>query len=458
MEQTDQTISFREIVLLIIRKMNLVLIFALVTAIAAGGYCAFSDYSEFRSLKAYQASKDPSSEEAAKLRDLKLAYDAALQSYTNVSEELTLARTGLTGSLYMQINPQAVRKVTLTLSASGLSDPAGQYFSSARKEELFAYLKDHFPQPTEISYLKEIVSFPNDSSLAIIQKDEESCNELAALCRDFYNRVYEAISPGLPHTMNISTGEIVLTKDDKMSSEQQARRNKVTSLEKNLKTYSDALPPARDAYEEYNGKLEKGAGLQYAGKILIYTAGGLVGGLAVVCVIVIWAHVSDNKVRSEKQFGDITGIRVLGSAALRRHRRRSVFDRLADRLSGADSRELGRKASFERIYANLLVALHDKNVQNIMLTGSVGEKDLSVLCDGLNSISAGAKGDSGWPSYVFDYGTDPGVNAVTVLKTEKADAAVVVARYDHSEYREVACDVSALQNSHPPVCGAVIII
>lgn len=457
--------TFKEYFIALLRRADLLLLFALVFAILLGAL----SYGNFvRNKEGIQAAYQKQLERYEDELNTRLSQSEYHRGVAAAAEKYNA------NSLLMQIDPYNKQVATLNLSVSvepamgaqsalgssgdyvGLRDYLVQniisrYLILANRAKLGDVLKDVLPGSYDEAFLREMVKIERYSEAGLNTAEKKTDQGILSVTAfgtaDISaERIVDAIKAYLEsrkplvdtavqaHDLVVLDESSYTTVDNDLVKFQAEQRNLVS--ESNQK----AINFLKEA-DGLRGNRPKETSL-VPGVVKNALVGAVLGGAFGILVVALMSRLRA-PVQYVQQLQELTGMGFLGAI---RSKRKSLLSALIRRLSG--EKMLSDDPEAKRIIAaNVDAASH--GLHKVLLTGSVPEAELKALAE---SIAA----DMQAGQVELLYGSNINRFSETVRKLSEADGVVLVESLQRSQLEEVYRQKQRLEMSGKPILGYVL--
>ena len=484
--EDDSTLSLKDLLYSVLRNLGIVLI---VAVILGGALFAYKITRKTESFNVLDTSVQGDSETDVKyqLRVQKVVRARDLAgTITKVSSQIDHQRKYLTESVYMQIDAENVYEsriqFVITLDASSAEGVDKALVSAYQNAIYGGTFLDEYAEKNGLKadYIKEVIYFDSTVSDSSVLTGDENATRVASITvrtigpsadfvkdiTDILNEKVTAESAKLnksvaPHKISVVGIQENSKADGSIRDNQANQTTKIENLQKQIVGYNDSLDQiAKDLglsgkeemlkyFDAENEALLTGVPMtdsaepvSFMGVMkpgIKYGLVGFVAGFCVVTVILVLAYVFGKKITTQAQFfSKFKAVKKIG--VLKPLGNRCKFTESIDIKSEDDS-----KMSAENI-AKLVANNYNnltRDMGKVLITGTGDKKALSEAVKKL-----GIKGD-----VKADMFSDPDV----LKAVPDYDGVVLIEQRNVSLYKNVASEITLIENAGTKIIGAIII-
>lgn len=479
--EEESSISIRDLLYAILKKIGIILVVALLLSVVLFAYKFFKKTQSSNVLDtSIRLSGETDVQFQTRVQNVDRAKDI-VQAISRVNGQIENQRKYITDSVFMQINAEneyeSTVQVVIKLKDSD-STGADSALISAYNLDIEAgdYLNDYaFETGTKADYIKELMTFtfsPYDSNVTALDNEvnrtismyvrikgpsQEFIDRVSDIVVEEFNRKYDELNKSVvPHTMNV-IGVQKNVKVDSVTRDSQVNQTaRLETLQKQVVNYYDSLDvvakslglSGKDELLSHFNDIESGISVVSSGEVsakskikpsLKFAVIGFAAGFVFVTVVIILAYVFAKKVATQAQFFSVfTDVKKIG--VMKPSAKRSKLVTCLDIKTDDDT-----KMSAEN-NKKLILANYDNLTRDLKKVLITGTGDKKAMGDAVKSI--GIKGD-----FKPDIFSNP-----DILKDISGyDGVVLLEQRKVSLYRNVANEISLINNSGVDIIGAIII-
>lgn len=316
--------------------------------------------------------------------------------------------------------------------------------------ELYSEIIDKSSQIGELRYLTEIITVDNAESSAlinirIINIDEASCSEISELVINGVNKKAQELQKLIgEHSCTIVNESSYENVDLELDAKQQANTQYLAELSKNLS----------DKVEEYNEWVAAGEPVfQYSMTNIIRSIikYALIAGLAGILLSLFYYFliaIITNRVLSEKDLKQRTGITVIGAIPKKKIRKTYYIDKLIARIGEISLESSKYDIICKYIGCNIQGILNENVGSKIAVTSTLNKAKLESV------IGEIQKGSSLYKlELVGNVLTDP--SSVDLVR--KADNVILVVEQGKATYTQIQNEIEHITLWNKSIIGAIMI-
>ena len=479
--EEGSTISIRDLIYLLLKKFGIILV---VAVLLGGVLFAYKFFKKNQTANVFDTSVKISGESDAhyqvRAQNVDRAKDIVL-AISRVNGQIENQRKYITDSVFMQINAEneyeSTVQVVIKLKDSDSTGSDSALISAYNLDiEAGDYLNDYaFEIGTKADYIKELMTFtfsPYDSNVTALDNEvnrtismyvrikgpsQEFIDRVSDIVVEEFNRKYDELNKSVvPHTMNV-IGVQKNVKVDSVTRDSQVNQTaRLETLQKQIVSYNDSLSViakdlglgGKEDIINYFDQLESGVTgfthneVSTASKIkssLKYGLIGFAGGFVLAAVVIFLVYIFAKKVTTQAQFFNVfSDVRKIG--VLKPSSKRSKFVINLD-IKSEDDTSMTVENNKKLILANYENLT--KTRKKVLITGTGDKK---AMGDAVKSI--GIKGD-----FKPDIFSNPDI----LKNISDYDGVVLLEQRKVSLYKNVANEISLINNSGVDIIGAIII-
>ena len=479
--EEESSISIRDLLYAILKKIGIILVVALLLSVVLFAYKFFKKTQSSNVLDtSIRLSGETDVQFQTRVQNVDRAKDI-VQAISRVNGQIENQRKYITDSVFMQINAEneyeSTVQVVIKLKESDSTGSDSALISAYNLDiEAGDYLNDYaFETGIKADYIKELMTFtfsPYDSNVTALDNEvnrtismyvrikgpsQEFIDRVSDIVVEEFNRKYDELNKSVvPHTMNV-IGVQKNVKVDSVTRDSQVNQTaRLETLQKQVVSYYDSLDvvaknlglSGKDELLSHFNDIESGISVVSSGEVsakskikpsLKFAVIGFAAGLVFVTVVIILAYVFAKKVATQAQFFSVfTDVKKIG--VMKPSAKRSKLVTCLDIKTDDDT-----KMSAEN-NKKLILANYDNLTRDLKKVLITGTGDKKAMGDAVKSI--GIKGD-----FKPDIFSNP-----DILKDISGyDGVVLLEQRKVSLYRNVANEISLINNSGVDIIGAIII-
>lgn len=479
--EEESSISIRDLLYAILKKIGIILVVALLLSVVLFAYKFFKKTQSSNVLDtSIRLSGETDVQFQTRVQNVDRAKDI-VQAISRVNGQIENQRKYITDSVFMQINAEneyeSTVQVVIKLKESDSTGSDSALISAYNLDiEAGDYLNDYaFETGIKADYIKELMTFtfsPYDSNVTALDNEvnrtismyvrikgpsQEFIDRVSDIVVEEFNRKYDELNKSVvPHTMNV-IGVQKNVKVDSVTRDSQVNQTaRLETLQKQVVSYYDSLDvvaknlglSGKDELLSHFNDIESGISVVSSGEVsakskikpsLKFAVIGFAAGFVFVTVVIILAYVFAKKVATQAQFFSVfTDVKKIG--VMKPSAKRSKLVTCLDIKTDDDT-----KMSAEN-NKKLILANYDNLTRDLKKVLITGTGDKKAMGDAVKSI--GIKGD-----FKPDIFSNP-----DILKDISGyDGVVLLEQRKVSLYRNVANEISLINNSGVDIIGAIII-
>ncbi|MBQ6017321.1 MAG: hypothetical protein IJL19_05500 [Clostridiales bacterium] len=479
--EEESSISIRDLLYAILKKIGIILVVALLLSVVLFAYKFFKKTQSSNVLDtSIRLSGETDVQFQTRVQNVDRAKDI-VQAISRVNGQIENQRKYITDSVFMQINAEneyeSTVQVVIKLKDSDSTGSDSALISAYNLDiEAGDYLNDYaFETGIKADYIKELMTFtfsPYDSNVTALDNEvnrtismyvrikgpsQEFIDRVSDIVVEEFNRKYDELNKSVvPHTMNV-IGVQKNVKVDSVTRDSQVNQTaRLETLQKQVVSYYDSLDvvaknlglSGKDELLSHFNDIESGISVVSSGEVsakskikpsLKFAVIGFAAGFVFVTVVIILAYVFAKKVATQAQFFSVfTDVKKIG--VMKPSAKRSKLVTCLDIKTDDDT-----KMSAEN-NKKLILANYDNLTRDLKKVLITGTGDKKAMGDAVKSI--GIKGD-----FKPDIFSNP-----DILKDISGyDGVVLLEQRKVSLYKNVANEISLINNSGVDIIGAIII-
>lgn len=478
----ERIITISDLIIEIIRKLWLVIIFAVVFALLLGGYKYVKD------------SKAASSEnEIVEISDLESdlsdADRTAVNNVLSVQDNLNQQQEYADSSVLMQINPYDESNVALqyhfdteyvSQDESDLGDYSKDLLVSYQNYVNGGGLSSDLVSKgidVDVQYINELIScttdidklsglnngafaletISNSFDIKVIHVDEKQCRELSEKiveCMEAYQKVLDE-SVGA-HTLTLVDQSYSRVVDKTLWTYKYDRVNSIVAMQEKLDVLKEDLNASQlevveksnKQYEEENNTDSDAEQESTVGISKKYVAVGGAAGIILACLLIVIYYIMRGTINKAEDLQYMYNMRILGQ--LTTSGKKGICSSVLNILPGRKNSRLSLEEQYALLAANLRAYCRKEQVKSLLLCGSSGVADAEGYFEKLASDLA-----------------EDGIQAEMIqnllcseMVFEKLDSihhVILVEKLRASRYEEIGKELAVCMEQKAEIVGAVVL-
>lgn len=494
--ETEMSISIKDLFMRICLKWRLMIVCALIFAILFNAIGILKSYRAVQNQAKYEEEKnniDVQIENSlteieqikAQLNEREIAdVDRAIENYVTLNEQYTKSMDYYRDSIRMQINANYVPTLTLQynidthyeveypiVEKTDYTDSIESAFCNLlTSDEICSELQSKIYPDTKTTYVKELLNVygvANNLCIIIIAPSKSDCEEMGRIIDEYINKGHKELEKvfgdfELKKTVE-SFGEsanaailneqtIVINNINGLRSSISSLTYGMTDIQRNYYTallkYDSLINGAVEDTDVLDSNLDKREvelTIQYINiKMMIV---GVIFGVFIACMFVAINYILSGKLRTAVDMEKMYGLRNLG--IIYDKRKKNYIDELV-KLIFEGKKSLEPEKQIEIICAEIRISAQKKGLQNLYITGSsVGEETEKIyaeVCKNLEKVFE-----------KVEYGMSILANPDSMQKMAEADGVILIEKIDSSIYNDMKKEIEITIASQTPIVGSVVI-
>ncbi|CUP18852.1 hypothetical protein [Anaerotruncus colihominis] len=458
--------TFTDLLVLLLKKFNAILIVAIVAGIVLGG-------SGIALLVAHYSNAETKAELQEKFKDEQERYwnqlEIERQKLQVIENRKALLDDYAENSIFYSLNSTAVDQYEIVFSVNALNEPDGSslnagtqffyfypaatnqlvavYMTSLRRDQVYDEFRKVLGKDLKSEYIDELISVdtvsaPNVLCARVKAGDSATAQALAEALVKSLNQI--ATDACGAHEFNILSSQALTVSDNTIRDKQNGVLSEQTTLLDQIKSENEVIKNL----EKNTPEPEVLSISKLARRLILWGGLGGVLGAGATILIVILAYLFSNRVGSPEDITRRYNLEILGimpETNPKKYLFGKLIESLEDRAKPASSRKDGIRLAAEGIK---LFLSGEKDKPAILLTGSVGADELTSL---------GADLGDCLPAAAVQTGSDCVVNADTLEKLQSSDFVVLAEKLGTSKLSDIDRQVLKIEKVDRKIIGIILL-
>jgi capsular polysaccharide biosynthesis protein len=499
----NESWSFRELLIIVLRKWRLVLAATIILALVFGGLKLVSGLAGLNNAAAISARKAAYELSLKNYQQEKERLNLTLKEYENKltqlpaelddqDSQIKLSENYMKNSLLMNLDPADVCISSMDIiidtdyqimpgmvyqDPDPINDLLAAYQLASQNEQVYEAIRDRLGLKTETNYLSELITIePAGYSILRVtcrsssfDATEQVVSAIVGSLKQKTAEFSQMIAPHRLYTFDMTNTAIV---DENLKARQSAEWGKINTLrdlrDRTVKEMTDTQKLYKDIETQLQSLVEPAEALPDRAGVLVesikYLLLGALAGLIIMITVILLGSFYAMTIKNPGDLPRRFSLRILGILSVKNRKHQTRLDRWADRIEKPEFTSGSEEENYRIIRARLLSGLDLQKPVKALCIGLCDFEPLKKAVLKLNDTFATAANpaapgatDGQEPSQIlFIPAASILSSADTIEKIAGCDLAIVFVCLGKTTLSELDESLKAIQAAGKPIAGAVI--